>query len=106
MDTASNHIQANLQVDKEALATFCRKYNLQRLAFFGSVLRDDFQAESDVDVLVAYAPDCVPGLIALAGMEEELSAILGRKADIRSAGDLSYRFRNDVLREAQDQYVA
>lgn len=96
----------NLQVDEASIAEFCRRHHLQRLAFFGSVLREDFTAESDVDVLVEYSQEHVPGLIALAGMEEELSALLGRRADIRSAGDLSRYFRDDVLREAQDQYVA
>lgn len=97
---------ANLQINEASIAEFCQRHHLRRLAFFGSVLRDDFTESSDVDVLVEYAPEHVPGFIALAGMEEELSAILGRKADIRSAADLSHYFRDEVLREAQVQYVA
>lgn len=97
---------ANLHIDESLIADFCQRYHLRRLSFFGSVLRDDFTPDSDVDVLVEYSPEHVPGFIALAGMEEELSAILGRKADIRSVGDLSRHFRDEVVREARDQYVA
>ncbi len=96
----------NLHLDQASVTEFCRRHLLLRLAFFGSVLRDDFAENSDVDVLVEYSPEHVPGFIALAGMEEELSAILGRKADIRSAGDLSRHFRDEVVREALVQYVA
>ena len=96
----------NLLIDEASIADFCRRHHLRRLAFFGSVLRDDFTEDSDVDVLVEYSPEHVPGFIALAGMEEELSGILGRKADIRSAADLSRYFRDEVLREAQVQCVA
>jgi predicted nucleotidyltransferase len=96
----------NLHLDEASVTEFCRRHHLLRLAFFGSVLRDDFAENSDVDVLVEYSPGHVPGFIALTGMEEELSAILGRKADIRSAGDLSRHIRDDVVREALVQYVA
>lgn len=96
----------NLQIDQASITEFCQRHHLRRLAFFGSVLRDDFTENSDVDVLVEYSPEHVPGFIALAGMEEELTAILGRKADIRSAGDLSHFFREEVIREALVQYVA
>jgi len=99
-------MHANLQIDQASIIEFCQRHHLRRLAFFGSVLRDDFTETSDVDVLVEYSPEHVPGFIALAGMEEELSAILGRKADIRSAGDLSRHFRDEVVREALVQYVA
>lgn len=99
-------MHANLQIDQASITEFCQRHHLRRLAFFGSVLRDDFTETSDVDVLVEYSPEHVPGFIALAGMEEELSAIIGRKADIRSAADLSRHFRDEVLREALVQYVA
>ena len=99
-------MHANLQIDGPSITEFCQRHHLRRLAFFGSVLRDDFTENSDVDVLVEYSPEHVPGFIALAGMEEELSTILGRKADIRSAADLSHYFREEVIREALVQYVA
>jgi len=95
-----------IQVDREQLAAFCRKHHLTKLALFGSVLTDLFGPDSDVDVLVEFEPDHVPGLIALSGMERELSQILGRKADMRTPKDLSKYFREQVVREAVIQYAA
>ena len=82
----------DIAVDKRALADFCRKHYIRKLAFFGSVLRDDFAEDSDVDVLVEFDPERVPGFLKLARMERELSRILGRKADMRTPGDLSRYF--------------
>ena len=96
----------HISVDDRLIAQFCRKHSVRRFAFFGSVLRDDFGPESDVDVLVEFVPDREPGLIALAGMEEELSQILGRKADIRTPEDLSRYFRDKVVANAEVQYAA
>jgi predicted nucleotidyltransferase len=76
-----------------------------RPALFGSVLRDDFTPESDVDVLVEFEPGFVPGL-RFFSMEEELSTILGRKVDLNTPGFLSRYFRDRVLAEAETQYVA
>ena len=95
-----------IQVDREQLAAFCRKHHLTKLALFGSVLTDRFGPDSDVDVLVEFDPDHVPGLIALSGMERELSEILGRRADMRTPKDLSRFFRDQVLRDAVTQYAA
>jgi predicted nucleotidyltransferase len=78
---------------------------VRRLALFGSVLRDDFHPESDVDVLVEFEPGHVPGL-AFFAMQDELSAILGRKVDLNTPGFLSRYFRDEVLAEAETQYVA
>ena len=86
--------------DKRDIAEFCRRNQIRRLALFGSVLRGDFHAESDIDVLVEFEPAHVPGLFGIARMERELSAIFGRKVDLRTAEDLSRYFRQDVLREA------
>jgi predicted nucleotidyltransferase len=69
------------------------------------VLRDDFRSDSDVDVLVEFDPNHIPGLIRLAGMEFELSEILGRTVDIRTAQDLSRYFRQEVLHSAEVQYA-
>ena len=93
-----------ISADRDALAAFCRSHRIRKLSFFGSVLRDDFGPHSDVDVLVEFEPGARVGLIRLAGMERELSGILGRKADMRTAGDLSRHFRDRVLREAEVQY--
>ncbi len=73
---------------------------------FGSVLRDDFGPESDVDVLVEFEPGARVGLITLAGMEIELSEMIGRKVDMRTAEDLSRYFRDEVLAEAEVQYAS
>ena len=91
--------------DKKNIARFCQKNQIRRLALFGSVLREDFRPESDIDVLVDFEPAHVPGLFGIARMERELSAIFGRKVDLRTAEDLSRYFRQDVLREAEVQYA-
>lgn len=92
-----------IQIDRRKIAEFCRRKHIRRLAFFGSVLRDDFQPDSDVDVLVEFEPGHVPGL-AFYGMEIELSEILGRKVDLRTPADLSRYFRQEVLKTAEVQY--
>jgi predicted nucleotidyltransferase len=94
----------HISVSQEKLVEFCQRHHIRRLAFFGSVLRDDFRPDSDVDVLVEFAPGHTPGLITLAGMEIELSELLGRKADMRTPADLSRYFRQEVLDSAQVQY--
>ena len=94
-----------MSVPRDRIAEFCRRHHVRRLAFFGSVLRDDFRPASDVDVLVEFEPGHTPGL-AFFGMEIELSEILGRKVDLNTAQFLSRYYRARVLREAEDQYVA
>ncbi len=98
-----------LRIDLAAkkLEAFCREHHIRKLAFFGSVLREDFNDSSDVDVLVEFEPEHVPGLIRLSGMELELSALLGgRRVDLNTTLTLSPYFREEVLREAWVQYVA
>lgn len=95
-----------ISVDKDEIASFCRRHHIRRLAFFGSVLREDFTPDSDIDVLADFEPGHLPGLFSIARMERELSAILeGRKIDLRTAEDLSRYFRDDVLKEAEVQYA-
>ena len=77
-----------IRVPRKKLAEFCRKNHIRKLAFFGSVLRDDFGPDSDVDVLVEFEPGRTPGL-AFFGMQEELEKILGRKVDLNTPGFLS-----------------
>lgn len=89
----------------EALTEFCRKNHIKKLSFFGSVLREDFGPESDVDILVEFHPHHVPGLFRLSGIEEELSTIFSRKADLRTIEDLSPYFRQDVIKEAEVGYA-
>jgi hypothetical protein len=92
-----------IPVDRAKIAEFCRKHRIRRLAFFGSVLRDDFRSDSDVDVLVEFEPGHVPGL-AFFAMEVELSEILGRKVDLNTPNFLSPYFRAQVEAEAEAQY--
>lgn len=93
-------------VDQTRLAEFCRRHHIRKLSFFGSVLGESFRPESDVDVLVEFEPEHVPGLLTLAGLEIELSELLGRKADVRTAEDLSRYFRDEVVAKAQLMYAA
>ena len=93
-----------LDISKVDIANFCQQHHIRKLAFFGSVLRDDFTPESDVDVLVEFEPEHIPGL-AFFSMQRELSALLGRKADLNTAMDLSPYFRDKVLRDAEVLYV-
>lgn len=89
-----------ITVPREAVAGFCRKHHIRRLALFGSVLRDDFRPESDVDVLVEFEPSHVPGFIRMAAMENELSALFERKVDLLTPNSISRYFREKVLRDA------
>jgi len=95
-----------LQVDKARLAEFCRNHHIRKLAFFGSVLRDDFGPDSDVDVLVEFEAGHPVGLLTLAAMEIDLSELLGRKVDMRTARDLSRYFRDQVVAGAEVMYAA
>ena len=97
--------EPRIQVPREELTRFCRENHIRRLAFFGSVIRRDFSADSDVDVLVEFEPGHVPGL-RFFGMQEDLSKMLGRKVDLHTPGFLSPYFRDEVLAEAEDLYVA
>jgi predicted nucleotidyltransferase len=92
-------------VDRPRVADFCRRHPVRRLALFGSVLREDFRPDSDVDVLVEFEPGHVPGF-AFFDLQDELTAILGRQVDLHTPGSLSRYFRDRVVNEAQDQYVA
>lgn len=89
---------------EEQIADFCKRNHIRKLAFFGSVLRDDFRPDSDIDILVEFDPDAHIGFIAMAGMEIELSEMIGRKVDLRTPRELSRYFRNEVLAEAEVQY--
>jgi hypothetical protein len=89
----------------DRIAGFCRKHRIRRLAIFGSALRDDFTPQSDIDVLVEFEPGVHVGWSFFA-MQDELSAILGRNVDLNTEGFLSRYFRDRVLAEAKDLYVA
>ncbi len=99
-------MSSQISIDKPKLTEFCRKHHIRKLSLFGSVLRNDFRPDSDVDVLVEFEPGYSIGLIRLAGMELELSQFIGRKADLRTPQDLSRYFRDEVVRNAAVQYAA
>jgi predicted nucleotidyltransferase len=92
-----------LMISAETIAEFCRRHHIRRLAFFGSILRDDFGPRSDVDVLVEFSPDHIPGF-EFFRMQEELSVILKRPVDLHTANSLSRYFRDQVLAEAELEY--
>ena len=98
--------QDRITLDPDALADFCRRNHIARLSLFGSVLRDDFDEESDVDFLVEFEPGARVTYVDIAGMEFELSDMVGRKVDLRTPAELSRYFRDDVLAAAQPQYVS
>ncbi len=95
-----------VQFPQEALADFCRRYGVKRLMLFGSILRDDFGPESDVDMLAEFEPGRTPGMIGFGGMILELSRLIGRRVDLRTPFDLSRYFRAAVLKEAQTLHAA
>lgn len=97
----------NLKLDEAALARFCEAHHIRRLSLFGSQLKGTARPDSDVDLLVEFDPEHIPGLLGVATMELALSEMLGgRRVDLRTAQDLSRYFRDEVVRTAEVQYVA
>ena len=95
----------NLFHDEAALAALCQHYQIRRLSLFGSTLKGTNRPDSDIDLLVVFEPDARPGLLTMAEIELALSPLLdGRKVDLRTAGDLSRYFRDEVVRMAEPQY--
>ena len=95
-----------IKLPRDKIAEFCRTRHILKLSVFGSVLRDDFSENSDVDFLVEFEPGQTVGFLKLAGMELELAEIIGRKVDLRTPAELSRYFRQDVLDAAEVQYAA
>ena len=93
-----------VNITKDQIADFCRRNHIRKFAFFGSVLRDDFGPDSDIDALVEFDPDAHIGLMKVVGMERELSELIGRKADLRTPKELSRYFRDEVIAEAEVLY--
>jgi predicted nucleotidyltransferase len=96
----------DIEIPRERLAEFCRRNHIRRLSLFGSVLRDDFRPDSDVDMLVEFERGRTPSLLAMAGLEMELSEMLGRRVDLRTPKDLSRYFRDEVVAGAVLQYAS
>jgi len=93
-----------VQIPRDVIEAFCVRNHIRKLSLFGSVLTPRFNDESDVDMLVEFEPGLGPGLIGIAGMEIELSEMLGRKVDLRTPRDLSRFFRDKVVASAVPQY--
>jgi predicted nucleotidyltransferase len=98
-------MQPRIHINQRELAEICRRHGVKRLALFGSVLRDDFGPDSDVDMLVEFQPTARAGLLRMASMEQELSALVRRRVDLRTPAELSRYFRQQVLDQAHVQYV-
>jgi hypothetical protein len=93
-----------IEIPQARLAEYCERHYIRKLAVFGSVLTGRFRPESDVDLLVEFERERVPGLFGIIEMERDLSEVLGRKVDLRTPGDLSRYFRDEVLATALVQY--
>ena len=98
--------EAMIRIPKDRIAEFCKRNQIRRLSLFGSVLREDFGPESDIDILVEFEPGTRVGLIRLSGLEMELGTIVGRKVDLNTPGFLSKYFRKQILAEADVRYDA
>ncbi len=91
-------------IDRRQIEAFCRERGIAWLALFGSVLRDDFRPESDVDVLIEFEPDHVPGLFEFSGYALELENIVGKRVDLHTPRSLSRYFRERVIQDAETLY--
>ncbi len=97
---------SHVVIDLEAVDAFCHRHSVRRLSLFGSVLREDFRPDSDVDVLVEFEPGARVGLFGMVEMEDELSRLSGRRVDLRTSAELSRYFREDVVAAAETLYAA
>jgi hypothetical protein len=97
--------KVRIEIPKEKIAKFCKRNHIRKLSLFGSVLHGDFRPDSDIDLLVEFDPDHIPGFFKLSHMEREFSGIIGRKVDFRTPQELSKYFRDAVLSEAEVQYA-
>ena len=91
-------MRTRIEIPREALDTFCRSWKITELAFFGSVLREDFGEQSDIDILVTFAPDAMPSLFDMVTMEDELQRIFGRSVDLVSRRGVE-NSRNAIRRQ-------
>lgn len=95
-----------VRIPESEITEICRRYGIARLSLFGSILREDFTPESDVDVLVEFSAGRRVGLVTFARIARELEALIGRNVDLREAEDLSHLFRDRVVREARLVHAA
>ena len=95
-----------IPIPAHRIADFCKRHGIARLSLFGSILRDDFRPDSDVDMLVEFLPGMTPTLFAIARMEDDLTQMLGREVDLRTPADLSRYFREKVVAGARVLHAA
>lgn len=96
----------DVEIPEQQLADFCRRHGVKTLSLYGSLLRDDFNPESDIDVLVEFLPNEKPSLLDLGGMQQELCDLFQRQVDLKTPEFLSPFIRQRVEKEAQVQYAA
>ncbi len=106
LSTASGATSGLLGVSPGTLAELCRTHHIRKLSLFGSALRGELRPDSDLDLLVEFEPERVPGFFRLAATERELSELFGRKVDLRTEGDLSRHFRDEIVRQSRLIYAA
>lgn len=100
-------IKAKINLPSQKIAEFCKENHIVKLSLFGSVLRDDFRMDSDIDFLVEFEPGKAPGLLSYCRMERQLAEIIGYpKVDLRTPQELSKYFRDKVLAQAEVQYAS
>jgi predicted nucleotidyltransferase len=99
-------IYHGIAFDSQQIALFCQRHGVTRLSLFGSILSDTFEADSDIDVLVEFAPGMTPSLLDLGGMVVELTQMFGRQVDLKTPGFLGERVLRHVQRHRQVQYAA
>jgi len=98
-------VEARINIPQGQIAAFCRRYQVRRLAVFGSVLRQDYRPESDVDVLVEFDPDAQVGFLTLSRMQRELSMLMGRPVDLVPREGLKPKIREAILSSAEELYA-
>jgi predicted nucleotidyltransferase len=98
--------RADKTIPIKGIVAYCKKHpSIAKLSLFGSALSDSLQQDSDIDLLVEFEPGQTPSLFTIVTMEDELASLLGRKADLRTAQDLSKYFRDEVVSSARALYV-
>jgi len=105
MDT-KNPSRVKIKVPKQELADFCRRYHVQKLALFGSVLGNNFRADSDVDVLVSFQPNAKIGFITFSRMQRELAELFNRPVDLVPMDGLKPVIRDLVLSNIEEVYAS
>lgn len=94
------------RISRDRLIDFCRRNGIKKLSLFGSTLKGSMKPGSDIDLLVEFYDEMLPGFFALCHMENELTDLFGKKVDLRTPQELSRYFRNEILSTAEVQYEA